>query len=96
MQDVLSKIFSFFPRLHVLEIGWAVLHEKVILTGDYQIILPEIRTEGIRSPGNVMVKSGIHFKKNCVLKSKIQLQFYRDGLFKKSQIKGETVMILYF
>ena len=43
-----------------------------------------------------MVKSGIHFKKNCVLKSEIQLQFYRDGLFKKSQIKGETVMILYF
>ena len=43
-----------------------------------------------------MVKSGIHFKKNCVLKSEIQLQFYRDGLFKKSQIKDETVMILYF
>ena len=58
----------------------------------YQIILPEIRMEGILSTGNVTVKSGIHLKKNCVLKSEIQLKFYRDGLFKKSQIKSETVM----
>ena len=48
--------------------------------------------EGILSTGNVTVKSGIHLKKNCVLKSEIQLKFYRDGLFKKSQIKSETVM----
>ena len=68
-------------------------HRRLLL---YQIILPEIRMEGVRSPGNVMVKSGIHFKKNCVLKSEIQLQFYRDGLFQKLQIKSETVMILYF
>ena len=58
MGDVLWKSYSFLPRLHVLDIGWPVLHKKVILTGDCffsRIILPDIRTEGILSPRNSAV-----------------------------------------
>ena len=52
-----KKVF-FLPSLHVLDIGRPVLHEKFILTADcffFQIILPEIRTDGIRSPRNSAV-----------------------------------------
>ena len=39
-----NAIFPCLPRLHVVDIGWPVSHEKVVLTGDcFFIILPEIK-----------------------------------------------------
>ena len=47
--DVQQKRCSFVPRLYDVDIGWPVLHKKVILTGDCffsHIILPEINKNG--------------------------------------------------
>ena len=35
MENVLQETCSFLPRVYVAGIGWPVLHEKVILTGDW-------------------------------------------------------------
>ena len=42
-----------------MDIGWPVLHKKVILTGDLffsQIILPEIRTGSFSNEPGVLVQ----------------------------------------
>ena len=52
------KRYLFLPRLYDVDIGWHVLHKKVILTGDLffsHIILSEIRTGSFSNkPGGLV------------------------------------------